>query len=70
MEALDEWYGVVCDTFHGGSDTDLADLSCFGVFRTFSKLPFFDEIIQETKLKDWYFATKQMVGEHSCISHI
>eukprot|EP01083_Nonionella_stella_P160500 524824_1 len=68
-ETMEEWHQVTKISFHGGSKPDIADLMCFGIFRTFSNIPLIAHLIQETGLQEWYEIVQEMIGEHSCVTH-
>lgn len=50
--------------FMGGDKPNLADLSVFGVLSSIEGCTAFDDLLQNTNIKPWYFAVKE-----SCHSH-
>lgn len=50
--------------FMGGDKPNLADLSVFGVLSSIEGCTAFDDLLQNTNIKPWYFAVKE-----SCLNH-
>jgi len=69
FDTIQEWTEVTGGSFHGGSSPDMADLTAFGVFRTFESLDIFDRILRDTDIGPWYDAMTTKVGEHTCSTH-
>eukprot|EP01084_Bolivina_argentea_P032600 60329_1 len=68
-DTMNEWHQVTKIAFHGGSKPDIADLMCFGIFRTLSNIALITQLIQETGLQEWYETVEEMIGSHSCVTH-
>lgn len=66
-EACDEWVRTVGkeNTFFGGDQPNLADISVYGVLTAIEGCDAFQDVLKNTKIKTWYYATKKCVIEHS-----
>ena len=49
--------------FMGGSQPNLSDLSVFGVLSSIEGCDAFKDLIENTKIRKWYFTMKQLVDE-------
>lgn len=55
-KAVNDWVAAIGKnkTFMGGDQPNLADLSVFGVLRVMEGLQAFDDMMEHTKVKNWY----------------
>lgn len=51
--------------FMGGDKPNLADLSVFGVLRSIEGCNAFDDLLENTSIKTWYFAVKECCQSHA-----
>ncbi|CAK8688835.1 unnamed protein product [Clavelina lepadiformis] len=51
--------------FMGGDKPNLADISVFGVLWVMEGLDCFEEVLTHSKIKKWYYRTKQAIEEHN-----
>lgn len=51
--------------YMGGDRPNLADLSVFGVLRSIEGCTAFDELLENTNIKDWYFGVKECCQTHA-----
>ena len=58
------WY---FSTWTGGSNPNLADLAVFGVLRPIRHLKSGKDMVQHTRIGDWYTGMENVVGESSRI---
>ena len=47
--------------FLGGSEPNLADISMYGVLNSIEGCYAFQELLRETKIRDWYFAVRNSI---------
>ncbi|KAK9500921.1 hypothetical protein O3M35_002084 [Rhynocoris fuscipes] len=51
--------------FHGGSKPNLADLAVYGVLSSIEGCIAFSDLLQNTKLKHWYFNMKHLINNQA-----
>lgn len=51
--------------FMGGDKPNLADLSVFGVLSSIEGCTAFDDLLENTNIRPWYFAVKECCNSHS-----
>lgn len=69
LECLKEWNDITHFTFHGGTKPDVADLTCFGILRTFDNIPLVMDIIEKSGCLEWYQMVQHMIKDNSCVTH-
>ncbi|XP_074263749.1 uncharacterized protein LOC141586437 [Silene latifolia] len=68
-QAAETWVDALKDRpFLGGSEPNLADLAVFGVLRPIRYLRSGKDMIENTRIGDWYSRMEKMVGESSRIT--
>ncbi|OTF73916.1 hypothetical protein BLA29_008044 [Euroglyphus maynei] len=54
----------------GGDKPSLSDLTVYGVLSSIEGCKAFGDLIENTKLSEWYYSVKSMVNEHQGASDI
>ncbi|KAG1688224.1 Prostaglandin E synthase 2 [Nymphon striatum] len=64
--ACEEWISAIGSErkFMGGMKPNLADLAVFGVIRSIEGCTAFQDVLQNTNIKSWYFEMKEAVTSH------
>lgn len=60
-EMCDEWVKSLNGQFKGGSKPNLADLALYGVIGSFEGCEAFNDMMNNTKIRNWYEACKDQV---------
>ncbi|KAG1714367.1 Prostaglandin E synthase 2 [Nymphon striatum] len=65
-DACREWTRAIGNKrkFMGGDKPNLADLAVYGVLNSIEGCNAFEDVLQNTKIKKWYYETKKAVKEH------
>jgi len=62
-----EWYNDCFSVFSGGSKPNLADLAVFGVLKPIRYLTSGKDMVEHTRIGEWYARMESAVGEPSKI---
>ncbi|KAG9354635.1 hypothetical protein JZ751_001348 [Albula glossodonta] len=65
-KAVNDWVSAIGKKrkFMGGEQPNLADLAVFGVLRVMEGLESFDDMMENTKVKNWYRRMEKAIQQH------